>query len=64
MYIVKIINKCIFVSKLINRLWKYLFLVFMIYLCMDIFNKVIKKIIMDKFLIIDIYYKVNIIDIM
>lgn len=64
MYIVKIINKCIFVSKLINRLWKYLFLVFMIYLCMDIFNKVIKKIIMDKFLIIDIYCKVNIIDIM
>lgn len=43
MYIVKIINKCIFVSKLINRLWKYLFLVFMIYLCMDIFNKVIKN---------------------
>lgn len=41
MYIVKIINKCIFVSKLINRLWKYLFLVFMIYLCMDIFNKVL-----------------------
>lgn len=42
MYIAKTINKCTFASKLINRLLKYqLSLVFMIYSCMDTFNKVL-----------------------
>lgn len=43
MYIAKTINKCTFASKLINRLLKYLSLVFMIYSCMDTFNKVTKN---------------------
>lgn len=64
MYIAKTINKCTFASKLINRLLKYLSLVFMIYSCMDTFNKVTKTITMGTLLTIDIHCKANTTDIM